>query len=79
MKPMTAADSLARLGEVIESRKPANGGDPEAREALQFVADHVSGILERTASTKVEGSYNVASSGLDLLRVQIELVTEASP
>ena len=29
------------------------------------------GILERTASTKVEGSYNVASSGLDLLRVQI--------
>jgi hypothetical protein len=29
------------------------------------------GILERTASTKVEGSYNVASAGLDLLRVSI--------
>ncbi|MCC2673859.1 MAG: hisE [Ramlibacter sp.] len=27
---MTAADPLARLAEVIESRKPANGGDPEA-------------------------------------------------
>ncbi|MEJ5991441.1 phosphoribosyl-ATP diphosphatase [Ramlibacter sp. PS3R-8] len=26
---MTAADPLARLAEVIESRKPANGGDPE--------------------------------------------------
>lgn len=29
------------------------------------------GILERTSSTKVEGSYNVASAGLDLLRVSI--------
>jgi LPXTG-motif cell wall-anchored protein len=29
------------------------------------------GILERTASVKAEGSYNVASSGLDLLRVSI--------
>ena len=27
---MTAVDPLARLAEVIESRKPANGGDPEA-------------------------------------------------
>ena len=29
------------------------------------------GILERTASVKAEGSYNVASAGLDLLRVSI--------
>ncbi|HKN40076.1 MAG TPA: LPXTG cell wall anchor domain-containing protein [Acidimicrobiia bacterium] len=29
------------------------------------------GLLERTASTKIEGSYNVASAGLDLLRVSI--------
>jgi len=29
------------------------------------------GILERTASTKADGSYNVASAGLDLLRVSI--------
>lgn len=29
------------------------------------------GILERTASVKTEGSYNVASAGLDLLRVSI--------
>jgi LPXTG-motif cell wall-anchored protein len=29
------------------------------------------GILERTSSVKAEGSYNVASSGLDLLRVSI--------
>jgi phosphoribosyl-ATP pyrophosphohydrolase len=27
---MTAADPLARLADVIESRKPANGGDPQA-------------------------------------------------
>ena len=27
---MTAPDPLARLAEVIESRKPANGGNPEA-------------------------------------------------
>ena len=27
---MTAVDALARLAEVIESRKPANGGNPEA-------------------------------------------------
>ena len=27
---MNAADSLGRLAEIIESRKPANGGDPEA-------------------------------------------------
>ena len=26
---MTAADPLARLADVIESRKPANGGNPE--------------------------------------------------
>jgi hypothetical protein len=29
------------------------------------------GLLERTASTKVDGAYNVASAGLDLLRVSI--------
>ena len=29
MTTMTAADSLARLAGVIESRKPANGGDPD--------------------------------------------------
>jgi hypothetical protein len=29
------------------------------------------GILERTASTKADGSYNVATAGLDLLRVSI--------
>jgi LPXTG-motif cell wall-anchored protein len=29
------------------------------------------GILERTASTKTEGAYNVANAGLDLLRVSI--------
>ncbi|HVW32040.1 MAG TPA: LPXTG cell wall anchor domain-containing protein, partial [Acidimicrobiia bacterium] len=29
------------------------------------------GIMERTASTKAEGAYNVASAGLDLLRVSI--------
>jgi hypothetical protein len=29
------------------------------------------GLLERTASTKVDGNYNVASAGLDLLRVSI--------
>jgi LPXTG-motif cell wall-anchored protein len=29
------------------------------------------GILERTAAVKAEGSYNVATSGLDLLRVSI--------
>jgi phosphoribosyl-ATP pyrophosphohydrolase len=27
---MTAADPLARLADVIESRKPANGGNPDA-------------------------------------------------
>ena len=31
---VTTADSLARLGEVIESRKPGNGGDP----ATSYVA-----------------------------------------
>jgi len=29
------------------------------------------GLLERTAATKVEGSYNVATAGLDLVRVSI--------
>lgn len=28
-KTMSSNDSLARLAEVIESRKPANGGDPD--------------------------------------------------
>ncbi|MBS0610078.1 MAG: phosphoribosyl-ATP pyrophosphatase, partial [Proteobacteria bacterium] len=27
---MSSNDSLARLASVIESRKPANGGDPQA-------------------------------------------------
>lgn len=30
MSTMNAVDSLARLAAVIESRKPANGGNPEA-------------------------------------------------
>jgi phosphoribosyl-ATP pyrophosphohydrolase len=29
MKPMTSNDSLARLAAIIESRKRANGGDPD--------------------------------------------------
>ena len=29
VKTMSSNDSLARLAAVIESRKPANGGDPE--------------------------------------------------
>jgi phosphoribosyl-ATP pyrophosphohydrolase len=29
MKPMTSNDSLARLAAIIESRKQANGGDPD--------------------------------------------------
>ena len=29
MIPMSSTDALARLAAVIESRKPANGGDPE--------------------------------------------------
>lgn len=51
---MTAADTLARLAEVIESRKPANGGDPEASYVARLLAKGPDAFLKKIGEEATE-------------------------
>lgn len=51
---MTAADSLARLAEVIESRKPANGGDPEASYVARLLHKGPDAFLKKIGEEATE-------------------------
>jgi phosphoribosyl-ATP pyrophosphohydrolase len=51
---MTAVDALARLAEVIESRKPANGGNPEASYVARLLAKGPDAFLKKIGEEACE-------------------------
>ena len=51
---MTAVDPLARLAEVIESRKPANGGDPEASYVARLLHKGPDAFLKKIGEEATE-------------------------
>jgi phosphoribosyl-ATP pyrophosphohydrolase len=51
---MTSNDSLARLAAVIESRKPANGGDPEASYVARLLHKGPDAFLKKIGEEATE-------------------------
>ncbi|MDO5625785.1 MAG: phosphoribosyl-ATP diphosphatase [Pseudomonadota bacterium] len=51
---MSAEDSLARLSAVIESRKPANGGDPEASYVARLLHKGPDAFLKKIGEEATE-------------------------
>lgn len=51
---MTAVDALARLAEVIESRKPANGGNPEASYVARLLHKGPDAFLKKIGEEATE-------------------------
>lgn len=51
---MTAVDPLARLAEVIESRKPANGGDPQASYVARLLHKGPDAFLKKIGEEATE-------------------------
>jgi phosphoribosyl-ATP pyrophosphohydrolase len=49
-----STDALARLAAVIESRKPANGGDPEASYVARLFAKGTDAILKKIGEEATE-------------------------
>ena len=52
--PALSQDLLARLAEVIESRKPANGGDPEKSYVARLFAKGPDAILKKIGEEATE-------------------------
>lgn len=52
--PVTSQDLLARLAAVIESRKPANGGDPEHSYVARLFAKGTDAILKKVGEEATE-------------------------
>ena len=51
---MTAVDPLARLADVIESRKPANGGDPDASYVARLLHKGPDAFLKKIGEEATE-------------------------
>lgn len=51
---MTSEDALARLAGVIESRKPANGGDPEASYVARLLHKGPDAFLKKIGEEATE-------------------------
>ena len=51
---MNAVDSLARLAAVVESRKPANGGDPEASYVARLLHKGPDAFLKKIGEEATE-------------------------
>jgi phosphoribosyl-ATP pyrophosphohydrolase len=51
---MTAADPLGRLADVIESRKPANGGNPEASYVARLLHKGPDAFLKKIGEEATE-------------------------
>ena len=51
---MTAPDPLARLAQVIESRKPANGGDPDASYVARLLHKGPDAFLKKIGEEATE-------------------------
>ena len=52
--PLTSQDLLARIAEVIESRKPAAGGDTEKSYVARLMAKGTDAILKKVGEEAVE-------------------------
>lgn len=52
--PMTSQDLLARLAAVIESRKPANGGDPDKSYVAKLFTKGTDAILKKVGEEATE-------------------------
>jgi phosphoribosyl-ATP pyrophosphohydrolase len=68
---MTAADPLARLAQVIESRKAANGGDPEASYVARLLHKGPDAFLKKIGeeATEVVMAAKDADHGGDRTRI----------
>ena len=51
---MTTTDALMRLGEVLESRKPANGGDPDASYVARLLHKGPDAFLKKIGEEATE-------------------------
>ena len=69
--PRSAADALARLAAVIESRKPANGGDPQASYVARLLHRGPDAFLKKIGeeATEVVMAAKDADHGGDAQRV----------
>jgi phosphoribosyl-ATP pyrophosphohydrolase len=54
MSAMSSTDSLARLAAVIESRKPAHGGDPERSYVAQLLHKGPDAFLKKVGEEATE-------------------------
>lgn len=52
--PTLSQDALARLAAVIESRKPANGGDPDKSYVARLFAKGTDAILKKVGEEATE-------------------------
>jgi phosphoribosyl-ATP pyrophosphohydrolase len=68
---MSPADPLARLADVIESRKPANGGDPEASYVARLLHRGPDAFLKKIGeeATEVVMAAKDADHGGDRARI----------
>ena len=72
---MTSQDALARLAAVIESRKPANGGDPEASYVARLLHKGPDAFLKKIGeeATEVVMAAKDADHGADTARLVNEV------
>ena len=72
---MTSNDSLARLAAVIESRKAANGGDPQASYVARLLHQGPDAVLKKIGeeATEVVMAAKDASHGGERSRVVSEV------
>lgn len=72
---MTSNDSLARLAAVIESRKPANGGDPAASYIARLLHKGPDAFLKKIGeeATEVVMAAKDADHGADTQKIVYEV------
>jgi phosphoribosyl-ATP pyrophosphohydrolase len=72
---MNAVDALARLAEVIESRKPARGGDPAASYVARLLENGPDAFLKKIGeeATEVVLAAKDAEHGGDRAKVVAEM------
>lgn len=73
--PMTTNDALERLAAVIESRKPANGGNPEKSYVTRLLAKGPDGFLKKVGeeATEVVMAAKDVAQGADRSKLVYEM------
>ena len=72
---MTSNDALERLAAVIESRKPANGGDPDKSYVARLLAKGPDGFLKKVGeeATEVVMAAKDVAQGADRSKLVYEM------